>query len=123
MLVSRRTPLTAKVGVFGVGHHTYWGQFPGLREELLGYLGEFEQQVRGNDVAVESFGLVDDAETAWQALKRIRAADLDVLFCDMLTYATSATWGLLVRELDLPIVLVALQPLRAMDYPRATTVR
>jgi len=119
--VRRRKPRVAKVGVFGVGHHTYWGQFPGLREELLGHLAAFEQQVRSYEAAVISFGLVDDAESAYAALKRIKAADLDLLFCDLLTYATSSTWGILVRELDIPIVLVALQPLRALDYERATT--
>ena len=50
-----------------------------------------------------------------------RPADLDLLFCDLLTYATSSTWGILVRELDLPIVLVALQPLKALDYNKAST--
>jgi len=119
--VRRRKPRVAKVGVFGVGHHTYWGQFPGLREELLGHLAAFEQQVRSYEAAVISFGLADDAESAYAALKRIKAADLDLLFCDLLTYATSSTWGILVRELDIPIVLVALQPLRALDYERATT--
>jgi L-arabinose isomerase len=39
----------------------------------------------------------------------------------MLTYATSCTWGILARDLHVPIVLVALQPLKAMNYPKATT--
>jgi L-arabinose isomerase len=39
----------------------------------------------------------------------------------MLTYATSSSFGVIARELDVPIVLVALQPLRAMDYPNSST--
>ncbi len=39
----------------------------------------------------------------------------------MVTYATSSTFGILVRDLDVPIVLVALQPLKALDYARAST--
>jgi L-arabinose isomerase len=39
----------------------------------------------------------------------------------MLTYATSSTFGILARELSVPIVLVALQPRKALDYARATT--
>ena len=35
MNVPRRKPRTAHIGIFGVGHHTYWDQFPGLRQELL----------------------------------------------------------------------------------------
>jgi L-arabinose isomerase len=51
----------------------------------------------------------------------LKAAQLDLFFCDMLTYATSSTFGILIRELDVPIVLVALQPLKALDYSKAST--
>ncbi|MBD3266696.1 arabinose isomerase, partial [bacterium] len=47
--------------------------------------------------------------------------DLDLLFCDMLTYATSSTFAAIMRELAIPIVLVALQPMPAMDYARGST--
>jgi len=121
MRVERRKPRRANVGILGVGHSTYWAQFPGLRQELLGYMAEFEQQVRAREVRTVSFGLVDDAASAYAALEKMKAASLDLVFCDMLTYATSSTWGIVVRELDVPIVLVALQPLKAMPYERATT--
>ncbi len=121
MLIERRRPRAATIGVFGVGHRTYWGQFPGLKDELLGYLDVFERQVQGNGVATVSFGLLDDAESAYAALRQMKAAGLDLAFCDMLTYATSSTWGIIARELHVPVVLVALQPLKAMDYARATT--
>lgn len=104
------------VGLFGVGLDVYWGQFPGLKEELLGYLDVFERQVQGNGVRTTSFGLVDNAQTAYALLPRLRAASLDLIFCDMLTYATSSTFGILIRELDMPIVLVALQPRSHLDY-------
>jgi len=39
----------------------------------------------------------------------------------MLTYATSGTFGVIVRGLDIPLVLVALQPLKALDYSKAST--
>jgi L-arabinose isomerase len=44
-----------------------------------------------------------------------------VLFVDMLTYATSSVIGAILSQIDLPIVLVALQPLSAMDYERGST--
>lgn len=117
----RRKPRTARVGVFGVGHHTYWRQFEGLREELLGYHEEFQRQLLAREVQVVDFGMIDTAETAFRKIKEIQAADLDLVFVNMLTYATSATWGLLVRDLRVPLVLVALQPLKAMDYARGST--
>jgi len=121
MTVERRKPLTATIGIVGVGHATYWRQFPGLKDELLGYLATFERQVASRQCDLVRFGMVDDAASAYAAVRRMKAAALDLLFCDMLTYATSSTWGIVCRELDVPIVLVALQPLAAMDYARGTT--
>jgi len=120
MQVPRRKPLTANVGIFGVGHDTYWRQFDGLLDELMGYLDVFEKKVEGHGANVVNFGMIDTAKSAYAKLKELRAADLDLLFCDMLTYATSSTWGILIREMHVPIVLVALQPLSALDYPNAT---
>ncbi len=121
MNVARRKPRTARIGVFGVGYHVYWSQFPGLLDELLAKLDVLVERVRTAGVTVENFGMVDKAQDAYALIPRLKAADLDLVFCDMLTYATSATFGAIVRNLDVPVVLVALQPLAAMDYPRATT--
>ena len=65
--------------------------------------------------------MVDQAQGAYELLPRLKAADLDLVFCDMLTYATSSTFGVLVRGLDVPVVLVALQPMAAMDYANGST--
>ena len=121
MNVPRRKPRTARVGVFGVGYHVYWNQFPGLLDELQAKLNVLVERVRTTGVAVENFGMIDKAQDAYALVPKLKAADLDLVFCDMLTYATSATFGAVVRALDVPIVLVALQPLKAMDYQRATT--
>lgn len=119
--IPRRKPLTARIGVFGVGFHAYWDQFEGLLDELRDKLDVFLGKVRSHGVEVEDFGIVDDAEGAYALLPKLKAADLDLVFCDMLTYATSATFGVIVRSLDVPIVLVALQPRKALDYDRAST--
>ena len=121
MLVERRKPRTASIGIFGVGFDVYWGQFPGLLDELMGYMDVFEKQVQAHGVKTANFGMVDNAQAAAATLRRLKAADLDLVFCDMLTYATSATFGMIVRDLDVPIVLVALQPRAALDYANATT--
>lgn len=119
--IPRRKPRTARIGVFGVGFHAYWPQFEGLLDELRGKLETFIGRVGTHGVEVVDFGIVDDAESAYALLPKLKAADLDLVFCDMLTYATSATFAAIVRGLDVPIVLVALQPLRALDYRRAST--
>lgn len=121
MTVERRKPLTAKVGIVGVGHKIYWEQFPGLLDNLMGFMDDFEEKVKGYEVSTVNYGMIDNAESTYETLKKIKSSDIDLLFVDMLTYATSATWGIIIRELDIPIVLIALQPLAAMDYSVATT--
>lgn len=119
--IPRRKLLTANVGIFGVGHHTYWPQFEGLLDEMKRKVEVFAGKVRACGVQVTEFGMVDDARSAYALRDRLKATGLDLIFCDMVTYATSATFGILIRDLDVPIVLVALQPLKAMDYSRAST--
>jgi L-arabinose isomerase len=119
--ILRRKPRTARVGIFGVGHHTYWEQFPGLHDEMLAKIAALVGKVAATGVTVTHFGLVDTAQAAYALVPKLKAADLDLVFCDMVTYATSATFGVIIRSLDIPIVLVALQPLAALDYAKATT--
>jgi L-arabinose isomerase len=112
---------TARVGLLGVGHHAYWPQFPGLLDEMHRKIGALAERLEARGVRVDRFGLVDDAQSAWAALPKVKGADIDLLFVDMATYATSSTFGVFCREVRAPIVLVALQPLAAMDYARGTT--
>ena len=119
--IPRRKKLTANIGVFGVGHYTYWQQFEGLLDEMHHKLGVLVDRVKAQEVNVTNFGMIDNAQGACALLPKLKAANLDLVFCDMVTYATSSTFGAIIRELDVPIVLVALQPLKAMDYAKATT--
>ena len=121
MRVERRKARTARIGIFGVGYHVYWDQFPGLLDELMGKMRVLVERVKATGVTVVDFGMVDKAQDAYALLPKLKAADLDLIFCDMLTYATSATFASIIRNTDVPIVLVALQPLPAMDYTKATT--
>ncbi|MEA1952406.1 MAG: L-fucose/L-arabinose isomerase family protein [Planctomycetota bacterium] len=121
LMMKRRKPLTARIGVFGVGHNRYWSQFHGLQDEMLRKLDVFVGKLENLDVDVSNFGLIDDAKGAYALVPKLKAAALDLIFCDMLTYATSSTFAAIVRNLDVPIVLVALQPLPALDYSRAST--
>jgi L-arabinose isomerase len=119
--IPRRKPLVANVGIFGVGHSVYWRQFDGLLDEMHSKLNLFAGKVRALGVNAIDFGMVDNAQSAYAVRERLRAAPLDLIFCDMVTYATSATFASIVSGVDVPIVLVALQPLRALDYKNAST--
>jgi len=120
-MIERRRERTAHVGLFGVGYDAYWGQFPGLLDELMGHMATLEARIRSHGVQVTGFGMVDSAQAAYAARDAMKAANVDLIFCDMLTYATSAAWGILARDLDAPMVLVALQALSRLDYANATT--
>jgi len=119
--IQRRKPLQANVGVFGVGFWKYWDQFEGLLEEMHEKQNKFIKKLEKLDVQVHDFGLVDDAESAYDLVPKLKSANLDLIFCDMVTYATSSTFGTIIRNMEVPIVMVALQPLRALDYSRAST--
>jgi len=111
-----------RIGVFGVGYFKYWDQFPGLLDDLLAKQEVFKDKVQAvAEVELIDFGLVDDVSKAYALVPKLKAANLDLIFCDMLTYATSSTFGIIIKSIDTPIVLVALQPDQAMDYERAST--
>lgn len=119
--IVRREETLPRIGVFGVGYFKYWSQFDGLLEALLEKQQLLIEKIKRNQVEVVDFGLVDDAQTAYDLVPRLKAANLDLIFCDMLTYATSSTFGVIIKNIETPIVLVALQPDQAMDYSRAST--
>lgn len=118
----KRKKTRPRIGVFGVGYFKYWGQFEGLLDDMLAKQAVFIQKIDALDAAeVVDFGLVDEVAKAYELVPKLNAANLDLIFCDMLTYATSSTFGVISKCIDVPIVLVALQPDKAMDYSRAST--
>lgn len=109
------------IGVVGVGHGRYWPQFENLKSEMLAKMDAFLDKLRRNGTSPTCFGLVDTVESAYALVPSLLAADLDVLFIDLLTYATSGTFAVFARQAHIPTVLVALQPSRALDYAATTT--
>jgi len=66
--IERRRPLRAKIGVVGVGHHTYWDKFPGLLEVMRAKQVRLVQRIQAHRVDVLDFGLVDQSQSAYAAL-------------------------------------------------------
>lgn len=121
MQLARRNALSANIGVVGVGHATYWSQFEGLLEFMHDKQKAFLKKLEPHQVQVTDFGLLDSSEKAFGVIPAMQGADLDLLFIDMVTYATSEIFTPLIQKLQVPIVLVALQPLKAMDYAKGST--
>ena len=121
MKVPRRKPLNAKIGVMSIGLDTYWKQFDGLLDDLMKKTDIFKRKVTALNAEIVDFGMIDNSQKAYAALPQILSADLDLLFVDMVTYGTSGTFGVIAKSIPCPVVLVALQPMSAMDYEHGTT--
>lgn len=121
-MLERLEKRTARIGLFGVGFDVYWPQFEGLYDQLSAYHADMKTLIEKNDVEVIDFGIVDSNEKAFETVERIKEARLDLLFCNMLTYAVSSIFAPILRDSGLPIVLLALQPLKQMNYSKANTL-
>lgn len=119
--MQRKTKSSPRIGVFGVGYDKYWDQFPGLYDELMLKHTEFLKKIPAWEAEIIDFGMTDTPMKAYQLLQKLESAGPDLIFCTMLTYATSGTFGIIIKTLQVPVVLVALQPRKALDYSRAST--
>jgi len=107
---------TAKIGLFGIGLDTYWPQFPGLRERLEGYLHEIAQKITSFPAEVVNVGLVDTADKAFNAGSTFRREEVTIIFLYASTYALSSTVFPVVRQANVPVVILNLTPEAAIDY-------
>lgn len=120
-MITRKNLRTAKIGVFAVAHATYWDQFEGLKQNIMGFHSDFCTMVQKNEVEVIDFGMIDSSEKAYAAVPKILAANVDILICNMVTYATSSVFAPIIKEVNKPMILAALQPRAALDYTKANT--
>jgi L-arabinose isomerase len=113
--------MTARVGVFGIGLDTYWPQFAGLKERIEGYQRRVEERVAALGGEVVSAGLVDSAQAARAAGDRFASAQVDLVLCHAVTYATSSTVLPVAQAAGAPVVLLGLQPTPTLDYANTDT--
>lgn len=105
-----------KVGLFGIGLDTYWDQFDGLLERLEGYQARIRGRLERPGVAVVDVGMVDTVEKARAAAARFQREDVGLIFLYVSTYALSATVLPVVQKVGVPVVVLNLQPTKAIDY-------
>ncbi len=112
----------ARVGVFSIALGAYLPQFPSLVPEFEGQYAAFKKTIP-DTVEIIDGGLVTTKELAMAAGDKFRAADVDLVIMQLLTYATSYNMLPAVRDLDVPVVLVNVQKLKAPDYPNVDTAK
>lgn len=120
-MIERRKPRTARIAFFSVIHEVYFEQFEGLEESLNGYHKETADLVASNGVEVMDYGIVGSNKAAFETADKINADKVDLIICNMITYATSSVFAPVVQNTSAPIILLALQPRMAMDYTKACT--
>ena len=107
-----------KVGLFGIGLDTYWPQFPGLRDRLVGFTERVARKLESPRVQVINLGLVDTPEKSFAAGHEFRRADVDLIFLHITTYALSSTVLPAVRRAKVPVIILNLSPSPAIEYER-----
>ena len=105
----------AKVGVFSIALGAYLPQFPQLVPEFESQYAAFKETLPTTVELIDG-GMVTTKEQAQEAGDIFRAADVDLVILQMLTYATSYNVLPAVRDLDVPVVVVNVQKKAQPDY-------
>ena len=98
----------ARVGIFSIALGAYLPQFPQLVPEFQQQYADFMKRLPDTVDLIDG-GMVTTKEQAMEAGDKFRAADVDLVIMQLLTYATSYNMLPAVRDLDVPVVLVNLQ--------------
>ncbi|MGB1937759.1 MAG: arabinose isomerase [Akkermansiaceae bacterium] len=107
-----------KTGIFSIGLDTYWPQFDGLLDNLLGYHGEIRDRIATMGTDIVDAGMVDSPEKAREAADQFKTEDVDIIFLFISTYALSSTVLPVVQKARVPVVLLNLQPVAQLDYEK-----
>ena len=106
-----------RAGLFGIGLDTYWEQFSGLKERLEGYQRRIGELIgREDNIKLVDAGLVDNPERARAVGTLFRQQQVDVVFLYISTYALSSTVLPVAQAVKVPIVVLNIQPVAAIDY-------
>ncbi len=105
-----------KIGLFGIGLDTYWPQFEGLQERLKGYVAIVEKKMAEYHPQIVNLGLVDTPDKAFEAGKKFKTEDVDIIFLYVTTYALSSTVLPVVQRAKVPVIILNLSPEAAIDY-------
>ncbi len=112
-----------KIGLMGVGLNTYWSQFDGLLDRLNKYRAVIKEKMETDDgVEVVDAGMVDDQDKAISAASLMKREDVELLFIYVSTYALSSTVLTVVNHLHIPVIMLSMQPLPAIEYDKLNSL-
>ena len=105
-----------KVGLFGIGLDTYWGQFSGLLDNLTGYQQQIRKRLTSLGVTVVDAGMVDNPEKAQTAADLLALSGVEIVFLYVSTYALSSTVLPVAQKVKVPVIVLNLQPVPQLNY-------
>jgi len=108
----------AKIGLFGIGLDTYWAQFDGLLERLSGYQNSISEKLSKSGIDIINAGMVDNPDKAREAAALFAEKRVEAVFLYISTYALSHTVLPVAQNLKVPIIILNLQPVAAINYER-----
>ncbi len=108
----------ARVGVFSIALQAYLPQFPSLVPEFQKQYADFKDSLPKTVDLIDG-GIVTTKEESQAAGDKFRAADVDLVILQLLTYCTSYNMLPAVKDLDVPVVLVNVQKLKCLDFEHA----
>lgn len=106
------------IGLFGIGLDTYWPQFAGLKERLVGYQESISRRLSAFGIEVANAGLVDNPEKARQTADFFKTRNVEAIFLYVSTYALSHTVLPIAKNVNVPVIILNLQPVKAIDYEK-----
>ena len=104
------------VGLFGIGLDTYWDQFEGLLSRLESYQEQVRCRMSLMGTEVIDAGMVDNPSKAQKAAEYFLTSKVDVIFIYISTYALSSTVLPIVQKVKVPVIVLNIQPVAAIDY-------
>ena len=117
-------PQQGKVGLFGIGLAAYWSQFKGLKQRLQSYQRLVAKRLRelaGGGALTLDAGLIDSAPRATAAGDLFAREGVELVVCYVATYATSSLVLPVAQRARVPVLILNLQPLSALDYAKTHT--
>lgn len=111
----------ARIGVYTMGLKHYWGQFPGLRERIIGYGDFIAGNIKAMDAEVFYYGLVDCEEEGQAAGEFFNSNNVDLIFAHAGTYVTSASTLPVHQICNAMTIILNLQPTARIQYDQTTT--
>jgi len=113
-----------KIGLFGVGLNTYWGQFNGLLDRLSDYQNKIREKLASfnDEIEVIDAGMVDDIDKSQNAVLLLKKENIELLFIFISTYALSSTLIPIIKNFNVPIILLNLSPTPSIDYNKINSL-